>query len=690
MTDAHTFTQGFNAFTTNLNNLLQNTEPHPFTIDHFKNTLQQAIFRANQAAVQTSYLCNLFLLHCFQNNQLADCKITQGFIKTAMTLLSTGTGHAGAKQLTLVHVYQHIFRPLGFPLPDGSKLSQVRSAVATELETNFNVFLTNSRGMSVAAVECIQKRFHLKKSAAKSVWFSAYCKLLPAPTFFGYQRDFYSQKLKPALDAVKEIIYNECYPCTKEMELLFYVWKMCQNENVRMNTVFPVRQSKVGFIRFDKFALKDLFSLPKGFLAPEKFFQNVIWSSLPTKQVRRINIDYWNVASFSTDGVRVCTTMIQNKEGKKAAAAASTREQMQTTRKRKRTTTNQMTDLPSRGQFELENLHPSLVCHENKIIGEVFDPGVVNLLSGNEGTLLSLKEYRAISGFRQTNKRHAQRRAQKKSEQEFSLKELDATLTPWNNANTEKYCESLASRQCCWDQWWFAVKDPYYRQLDFHAKSKKQRVMSRIANMAYHRGSYPALPTKEELESKVPITKQSVRKRPKITHENENSVVFVGSGSWCSGQKKHGPTPVQGIKETLAKNGLLILVKEHLTSQRCYTCHNKMNSVYSGVSYQRKCSCGFVFNGRERSCGNCLLERGKYAKRDRNVLNCKSCDMLRDRDLNASLNIAFIVEHYNVSGEYHVDFRPANQNKEEEEEEENMSGEQRKRSNLGNDVAAEL
>lgn len=134
-----TYVQGHNAVRENLQRF---TEP-TLSIDHTMQMLQTIVVDASQAVIHASWLLSLHLHRLCANNNFSVVP-NQSFCKTALSLVSQTTGTPGLQQPDLMQTYQETWLPLGFSKPSGAGLTQVFSALGTEMATNYSVHLSES------------------------------------------------------------------------------------------------------------------------------------------------------------------------------------------------------------------------------------------------------------------------------------------------------------------------------------------------------------------------------------------------------------------------------------------------------------------------------------------------------------------------------------------------------------------
>jgi hypothetical protein len=222
-----------------------------------------------------------------------------------------------------------------------------------------------------------------------------------------------------------------------------------------------------------------------------------------------------------TDGTRVSLTYLRDKSFD-GEIQTKTRE-VKKSKKDDQTNLNQV----KKGMFSLEKIAPT---DANNFEWEAFDPGMSTLYQGHKNTKMTRKQWRRITDAEAMTHRASIQPILDELSQ-FSLKKTGI------KDSIKKYLQH-------WEILWNHLGHPWWAQQRFRTYSRKHKVLDQVVN--------------------------------EVLGKNRTKVAVFGDGVFAGSLKGLPPAPVTLLRDYLAKFGRVVLVNEHLTSQVCSCCHQRM------------------------------------------------------------------------------------------------------------------
>lgn len=302
------------------------------------------------------------------------------------------------------------------------------------------------------------------------------------------------------------------------------------------------------------------------------------------------------VGTFSTDCIRWHTSVFKEK--------SSTITSMLELKKEKRQNDGQYlsrhclsdTHKIKRGMYDLSQLTPeSLEALKSYNTFEAFDPGKTALYTGDKNTKMTLKQWRVETGIQQYNQK-LKKRTEAKNINPVLKKLSDNSL---KTACFDTFQERLKAAWIPeWTRLWEYYGHKWFGRQRFWLHIKKQKAYDAVAKS--------------------------------ILGPKQDKIAVFGSAFWKSG-KGLPPSPVSAVRDYLSKKGTVIMVHEHLTSQRCSFCKTQNH-------------------------------RMRRHPTKHGLFHCTNgCNRTWNRDVNAALNLAAIYRSY-LNGNQRPEYLKAEKN----------------------------
>ena len=646
----HTVVQGFNTWMANINHPRNartvddfSREPEsspvkPIDVPALREILMVKIDAINRIGVLASFLMHLFILAQCELKRF-DTEVNQSICSSACRLVS---GSKGVGSQALGEVFNTHFTQVGFPLVAITNCGNCIDALGMQMATNFNTYLDHALADHV--VYYIRKTYGLSKASAGYAWAT-----LEDNGRYDGQREAMRikrieekdpknklaliEQIKETEASIRKAITDLSGERTK-IAWLHHILLLTNKHNVdhpdasplKLFTMFPRRRIGHGFVTFDKkmFAAKEYRDLN---------FHRILRAAMPPRELnrlRRSNVGYAleespvppyeEACSFSTDGYRVCVTYATpRKRGTVTTTLKDARIKHYCLRKKETV----LDYLPERGIVYLEDLDPELL--RGKAF-ECFDPGHKSLFTGNDRSTMTLREWRGIICRKRVQKQVAKRA--------LSLKDVADRLPSLKMSCTGEVVESLRVYRVHWDRLWTHYTQKYYGRSRF----QQARLRHRALDLAVSR--LVGKDTRYKFKDKVKMG---------CTRRSTPQIAVIGSAMFSGSPKSIGSVPVVAVKEHAGRKGLVILIDEYMSSQKCSSCCEEAVMVKPqrrGPAW--RCKCGHRFAQGERACPVDGKVRPQILRDLYGLFTCKKCDRTWDRDENASLNLCNAYESYLV------------------------------------------
>jgi hypothetical protein len=269
-----------------------------------------------------------------------------------------------------------------------------------------------------------------------------------------------------------------------------------------------------------------------------------------------------------------------------------------------------------------------------------FDPGVDSLMVSmnecGEKSDLTLDIWKKLTGRDLIKQKSDRARKWKISGVSVEKIEADWCEKSLKVPFVQDYIEAVQLRIQNWQVLWKLLQRRMFRSITFRSKRLHQSAMDRA--------------------SQILVGQQNSTNHDGTNAKYPSKVAFIGDMSRDGSPKAKGPVPSIALREHASKKGMVCLVDEYLTSQKCSGCGNdaesKMKHPKIHVPRFRCNQCNERWKRSDEANAKCSEghERGLQLVDDYKTFICSRCECSWNRDDNAALNILGIVKMYMRNG----------------------------------------